>query len=116
MYDDNNKPCATGCRVQIADDGNPSCITSDTPDCDLATLVEANESSFHDSQLIQATQAINDILTQIPADAEGRNLSFLRTKWGFLLAWVDHGAEPIADAVTSDSDDETFAAALGINI
>jgi hypothetical protein len=116
MNEDNNNPCAIGCRVQIADDGLPGCITSSTPDCDMAVLVEANESTFHDSQLIQATQAINEILTQIPADAEGRNLSFLRTKWGFLLAWVDHGAEPIEGAITSDSDDATFAAALGINL
>jgi hypothetical protein len=109
-------PCSHNCSWELADDGNPGCSSSSTPDCSLANLLEAEESGFHDAGLIQATKEIKAILSQIPADSAGRSLSFLHTKMGTLLAWVEHGAEPIEGAVTSDADNKTVAAALKLKV
>ncbi len=108
-----NNPCKSGCDFQLDDLGNPSCVAGGDS-CSIAGLLEAEESSFHDSNLIQATNAINEILAGIPADADGRNLSFLKTNMGVLLAWVAHGETAIEGAVTSKSNDETLASALGL--
>jgi hypothetical protein len=108
----NNQPCSSDCSWQIADDGNPACTSSATPDCDIARLLEAEESDFHCKQIIEATQAINSILQQIPADSAGRSLSFLHTNMGTVLAWVEHGSEAVDNAVTSADDNDTVAAAL----
>jgi hypothetical protein len=111
--------CSSGasCRFQICGGaGNPSCKPDVTNDCDMAALLEAEESVFHDLQLIKATSQINDILKSIPADPNGRNLSFLHTKMGVFLAWVEHGAEAVEDAVTSDDDNKTVAAALKLKL
>jgi len=78
----------------------------------MATLLTAEPSEFHDASLIDATNRINEILTAIPADSRGRALSLLSTKWGLLLAWVDHKAEAPADGVRPDADDATIVKAL----
>ena len=80
--------------------------------CMAVSLLEAEESAFHDRALIGATQSIMAILADIPADPDGRTLSFIHTNMGTLLAWVNHNAEVADDAVTEDDDDATIAAAL----
>jgi hypothetical protein len=106
-----NNPCKSGCDFQVDDLGSASCVSGgDT--CMVAGLLEAEESDLHDITLIQATQSINEILSGIPADSEGRNLSFLKTNMGVLLAWVAHGETAIEGAVTASDDDETVSDAL----
>jgi hypothetical protein len=107
-----NRPCGRGgdCMFQIMGD-TLSCSSGD-PTCSLASLLEAEESTFHDAVLIQATTEINSILASIPEDENGRNLSFLHTDMGIFLAWVEHGGTPVEDALTADSDAEELAAAL----
>jgi hypothetical protein len=76
-------------------------------------LLEAEASEFHDATLIDATRRISEIFESIPADSEGRKLSFLHTRFGTMLAWVHHGAKEISpDAVTAKDDDDTLARAL----
>lgn len=105
-----NNPCKLDCDYQIM--GTMlSCVTG-TPTCNLAEFIEAEESEFHDANLIKATWAIKAILAAIPEDQNGRNLSLLNTKKGLLLAWVEHGGTPIKGAVTSDSDIDSIASAL----
>lgn len=62
--------------------GNGSCWT--------ANILEADESPFHDKALQEATAIIRKALNAIPKDPEGRQLSFLHTPMGTLLAWVKH--------------------------
>ena len=99
-----------GCSFQ-ANDGALACVPG-SGDCSPVSILEAEESSFHDCNLIEATRAIKEILAKIPQDPDGRNLSFIRTGMGTLLAWVDHGAEVVEGAVTGEDDDATIAAAL----
>jgi hypothetical protein len=99
-----------GCNFQSVGE-SLSCVPGRS-NCQPVSLLEAEESAFHDAQLVHATKAIKDILAQIPQDANGRNLSFLHTNMGTLLAWVEHGGTAIDGAITSDDDDATVAAAL----
>ena len=103
--------CKAGrCGHQIKDD---SVGCNEGPgDCRPVSLLEAEASGFHDASLIAATTAIKGILANIPADANGRTLSFLNTRMGTLLAWVEHGHEAWEGAVTGEDDDATIAAAL----
>lgn len=98
------------CSFQFADE-SLSCIAGGG-DCRIVLLLEAEESDFHDSRLIEATRAIKEIVAKIPPDENGRNLSFIHTNMGTLLAWVEHGEEPIARAITAKSGDAEVAAAL----
>jgi hypothetical protein len=83
--------------------------------CSLAPLLEAEPSDFHDQALIDATQQINQILAAIPPDSQGRTISFLYTRLGTLLAWVQHGSGEVdPDAVTAEDDNETVIEALGL--
>ncbi len=102
--------CRAGnCGYQIKD--NVGC-TDGSGDCMPVSLLDAEESGFHDGSLIAATSAIKDILAKIPADVNGRTLSFLNTRMGTLLAWVEHGHDAWEGAVTGEDDDATIAAAL----
>jgi hypothetical protein len=79
--------------------------------CWVAYLLEAEESSFHDETLQNATQQIKKILDDIPADREGRKLSFVHTKQGTLLAWVQHGVSfPEGTVTIEDGHDELMRA------
>lgn len=82
--------------------------------CLTAEFLEAEESVFHDADLIAASAAINEILKNIPEDKEGRKLAFISTNMGALLAWVSHDIEITDDAVTPEDDDATIANALGL--
>lgn len=91
--------------------------TSEPGLCSLANFLEAEESAFHDKQLIEATRTIKDVLAKIPADKKGRKLSVINSKSGLLLAWVYHGRKDFGDrkgkeVITHQSDKEKIAAAL----
>lgn len=58
--------------------------------CWTASLLEADESPFHDKALQEATAIIRKTLDAIPKNREGRQLSFVHTPQGTLLAWVKH--------------------------
>lgn len=100
----------------IHSDGNSSCVESDVATCDIVNILEAEESNFHDCNLVEATAAIKAILAKIPPDPQGRHLSLLHTNMGQLLAWVQHGGTAVEGAVTADDDDATVAAALKLKL
>jgi hypothetical protein len=103
------------CKWQ-ATPGELSCVSSPTGTCNVANILEADESDFHDSHLVKASCEIKEILASIPPDPNGRSLSFIHTNMGTLLAWVEHGGTPIEGAVSSEHDDSTVAAALKLNL
>lgn len=111
-YENNDiDPCRAGnCGYQAKDD-KVGCSTA-PGNCRPVSLLEAEASGFHDASLIAATTAIKGILANIPADANGRTLSFIHTNMGTLLAWVEHGHDAWEGAVTGEDDDATIAAAL----
>ena len=90
------------------------CVTSTGSDCLQCKLLEAEPSEFHDEQLVEATRKIKAILDAIPPDPKGRQLSFINTRMGTLIAWVRPGGAPRKGAVTSKDDDATVKKALGI--
>jgi hypothetical protein len=83
-----------------------------TGGCSPAHILEAEESSFHPQQLVEATLKIRRILAKIPADPAGRKLSFCHTKMGTLLAFVKHGGKATGRRVTAKDDNATVAKAL----
>lgn len=94
-------------------------VTNGTPVCGNGAgscanphLHEAEISAFHDQNLADATRAINSILEGIENSDSGRKLSFINTKQGVLLAWVQHEGERTEDSVTIDDDTATIARAL----
>jgi hypothetical protein len=81
--------------------------------CTSPHFCEADESSFHDKVLEDATKKLNRILARIPADPEGRKLRFLTTNMGTFLAWVNRGQTPAKGKVVKRTDDDkTVAKAL----
>lgn len=88
-----------------------SCL-SGSGTCLAADLLEAESSVIHDETLVEATQKIKQILSEIPADSNNRKLSFLVTKMGLLLAWVNHDADIPENAVTAENDNTSVAKAL----
>lgn len=84
--------------------------------CWVANLVEANTSVFHDEVLQDATLQIKAILEGIPADPEGRKLSFVHTEHGTMLGWVRHGVTQPNGKVTFDSGAERVKEALGLRL
>ena len=87
---------------------------TDGGSCFEATMLVARESSFHDAALAKATQQIKEALDAVPPDPKGRQLSFLQTKLGTMLAWVRHDIEVPKGAVTEDSPEEDIVRSLGI--
>jgi hypothetical protein len=81
--------------------------------CVRARLLSAKESVFHDRTLIDATRKIQAILDGIEP-REGFMPSFLSTRMGIFLAWVEEGAGDPNKGVTAMDDDATVAAALGL--
>jgi hypothetical protein len=88
-----------------------SCL-SGSGTCLAGDLLEAESSKIHDDTLIEATQKIKQILSEIPVDSDGRKLSFLVTNMGLLLAWVNHDDDIPENAVTAKNDNEIVAKAL----
>lgn len=106
-----DKPCGgTRCSYNID-------VTRDTINCDAgdgsclnATFLTAEESPFHDKDLIAATKGINDILAKIPKK-DGIELSLLNTDDGLMLAWVHHnGVRSDKDITSKNSRDEIRSA------
>jgi len=87
---------------------------TDGGSCFEANMRTLQTSGFHDAALVEATEQIQAALNAIPKDSEGRQLSFLQTKVGTVLAWVRHDVEIPSDAVTEASSDEEIIKALGI--
>ena len=77
-------------------------------------MLDLNESPFHDAALVKASQEIQAILDTVRPDAYGRQLSFLHTQMGTVLAWVRHDIEVPADAVRAASPNDEVIKALGI--
>lgn len=82
--------------------------------CFEAMMLEASESKFHDARLVEATQKINDILASIPKDPQGRQLSFLHTNLGTMLAWVRHDMDVPDSAIKADSPNDLIIESLGL--
>jgi hypothetical protein len=53
--------------------------------------LNAKLSSFHDESLQQATEKINGILSELKDPVGNRELAFITTLEGLLLAWVIEG-------------------------
>jgi len=87
---------------------------TDGGSCFHAGLLQAKESRFHDATLAKATSQINDILASIPEDSDGRQLSFLHTPYGTMLAWVRHDVEVPTNAVCADGSPEDVISSLGL--
>jgi hypothetical protein len=95
----------------------PVCF-SGTGSCKAAKLLEAEPSDFHDQTLITVTQQINALLQTVPPDPAGRKLSFLHSRLGTFLGWVEHGedAAVLNPAVTAEADDATLIQALRLKV
>jgi len=85
--------------------GNDSCL--------VAGLITANESNFYTAELREATDQIQEILSNIKPK-RGRKLAFLKTPFGILLAWVRHDIRIPVGAVNSESSPKEIKEALGL--
>ena len=85
---------------------------TDGGSCFQAQMLKAEESKFHDASLAEVTSQINDILNSVPEDEDGRQLSFLHTPFGTMLAWVRHDVDVPKDAITGDSSKEDLLSSL----
>ena len=102
--------------------GKMVCIKGQNAGCFPGELLEADHSIFHTEHLENATQSINKILSEIPKDSEGRTLSFITTRMGVMLTWVEHENESVHDAnkdvdevgITAAHDNDTLAKALNL--
>lgn len=93
-------------------DGDLGC--TDGASCSEARMLKAQRSKFHDAALAEASRRIDEILGSIPADPSGRQLSFLHTKMGTMLAWVRHDVDVPKGCATAESPDHELCAALGL--
>ncbi|MGI8544238.1 MAG: hypothetical protein ACR2MD_12290 [Aridibacter sp.] len=116
MIDENNN---SGCSGRTCDwlayNSSLGCVDGSTRSCFHAVLMEAEETVFHDSKLIKATEAINNILNILREESEERKLSLIVTDMGVLLAWAEHGGDAEGypkDAVRANSDSKTVVEAL----
>ncbi|MEQ1761888.1 MAG: hypothetical protein ABL984_01950 [Pyrinomonadaceae bacterium] len=93
-------------------DGDLGC--TDGGSCFHAQMLQAKESRFHDATLAEATDQINRILASIGEDNEGRQLSFLHTRFGTMLAWVRHDIEVPKEAIRANSCQADVISSLGL--
>jgi hypothetical protein len=108
-----HKACTgTNCDFAIDTELEAGLCLSGAGTCLSGGLLEAESSGFHDEALIEATRKIRQILSDIPPDRDGRQLSFLVTGMGILLAWTSHGESIPENSVTAGDDDATVAKAL----
>lgn len=113
------RPKLPTCHWVLVPPGRFSCEEGSGDACPVAQLLKAKRSSFHDAALIVATEQINAILAALPPDPQGRAASFVYTKRGVLLAWVDHSGAPagsLKGGVTGRADEATVIKALGLKI
>ena len=83
-------PCSSDCCDFWLIGHTVLCIPGTVCDCIRAEFAEAEVSEFHTAELAAANAALKNILAGI--DKRGRNLAFLRTPDGLLLAFVEPGA------------------------
>lgn len=116
MIKDNPECPTSNCKwIKRPDpDDDLDCVEGMPSNCGMAVILQAEESNFHDANLVTATAAIKQILENIPPDPQGRKLSFLRTNLGVLLAWVNHGSTNSSGGITAEDDDQTVISALGL--
>lgn len=109
-----DKPCG-GDRCSYNIDVAKDRINCDVGDgsCLSATFLAAEESSFHDKELIEATKSINEILAKI-SKKDDVELSLLNTKGGLMFAWVHHDGKTSSTDITSKNTDDEIRAALRI--
>lgn len=79
-----------------------------------AEMLRASESNFHDSDLVEATRQINEILAPLAEKAGDRKLAFLHTPYGTMLAWIRHDLKIPDYAVNAESPKEDHIKALGL--
>ena len=85
--------------------------------CEIANLVQAEETYFHPAELEEATKKINRILSKIGPDPKGRKLSFAHTHLCVLLAWCSHTGKPRAkSAVTRHDNPDKVVRALKLKV
>ena len=104
--------CTGSTCVWVVVRGQGQCDDGASATCVACSLLEADASDFHDQSLIEATRKIKRILAAIPEDSRGRQLSFLHTNMGTLLAWLSHDGKASRGGVTAEDDDATVAKAL----
>lgn len=92
--------------------GEVACTNGES--CSMARMLAAKESNFHDADLQKASREIQAVLDSIPPDPKGRQLSFLHTQMGTMLAWVRHDIEVPKGAVMASSSNEDVIYALGL--
>ena len=81
-----NKICSgANCDFAIDSLNEQALCLSGSGGCLAGDLLEADSSGIHDETLIEATQKIRQILSEIPVDSDERKLAFLVTKMGILL-------------------------------
>ncbi len=85
---------------------------TDGGSCFHAQMLTAEETKFHDAVLAKATSQINEVLSSIPVDSDGRQLSFLHTPFGTMLAWVRHDIKVPMTAVTCTSSKDDLICSL----
>ena len=87
--------------------------TEGTGDCIPAEFLLAFPTTFHDAVLEEASIKMNRIIHRIPANTNGKKLSFVVTNEGIFMAWVDHNAPPPGTkTVTRRSDEKEIKKAL----
>lgn len=75
-------------------DGRITCCTSDTSTCNVSKLWEVGElTTFHDSELQQATKEINGILDGVRRSNRDRSreLNLIQVKDRHFLVWTHGG-------------------------
>jgi len=92
--------------------GTVSCSTG-APDYYECDLLSADISDFHTTELEEATSQIRKVISSIER-RDGRDLVFIGTPFGVLLAWVQHGNKIPKNATTSESPREEIIKALGL--
>jgi hypothetical protein len=111
--DDLMQPCKGGmCDFALHVASENTFCQSGGSSCMAGQLLEAHTSGFHDGNLARATKQINQILSNIPKDENGRKLSFFVTRLGILLAWANHDDKAPTDVVTAKDKNEVLTKAL----
>jgi len=82
--------------------------------CAMASFASAAISDFYTAALQDATTQMQAILNTITPDPNGRELCFLNTKNGLLLAWATHRTAIPPGSVTANNHANDIAAALGL--
>lgn len=68
-------------------------------DCFNAKFITGVCTDAHDDVLVQTTKELNDTIKNVPPDPQGRRLAFIRSNYGFRLAWVYNDVPPPEGAV-----------------